>query len=346
MNDTAINEFKKLTKQIQHEINTNNENRTINIYRLKQIKNVINILKNYPKKITFESLKEIEQFVGIGKSTIRRIKEILETGSLSELTTFTENEEETEHENIINELQTVVGIGRSTAIHFIRLGVKSINDLKKKIKNKDIQVTEKIKIGLKYHGKFFDKIPRNEIDKIKKILNNIIDKFNKENNLSSNDKYIIEICGSYRREKLLCNDIDILLTQKNLNSYNFDHLNNFVKLLKEPLKLNNNKPFIIDDITYKTHKTKYMGFCKYKNNLCRRIDIRFVLWKSFYTALLYFTGSAEHNQKMRQIAKKKGYKLSEYKLYDIKNNVDIPIDSEKKIFNILGISYIEPHLRE
>ena len=42
-----------------------------------------------------------------------------------------------------------MGLGRSTAIHFIKMGIKSIIDLKKKIKNKDIQVTQKIKIGLK-----------------------------------------------------------------------------------------------------------------------------------------------------------------------------------------------------
>ena len=39
--------------------------------------------------------------------------------------------------------------------------------------------------------------------------------------------------------------------------------------------------------------TKYMGFCKYKTNPTRRIDIRFVMDNDFVPALLYFTGSAD-----------------------------------------------------
>ena len=61
-----------------------------------------------------------------------------------------------------------------------------------------------------------------------------------------------------------------------------------------------------------------MGFCIIKqagkkNNIARRIDIRFVPYDSYYSALLYFTGSAELNRKMRQIAKSMKLKLSDYK---------------------------------
>jgi len=98
-------------------------------------------------------------------------------------------------------------------------------------------------------------------------------------------------------------------------------------------------------MTDKNYKTKYMGFLKYKNNPIRRIDIRFVTFDSYYPALLYFTGSAEHNKKLRRIAKSKGYKLSEYGLVNIKNNEKIMINSEKEIFDFLELEYVEPKNR-
>ena len=90
--------------------------------------------------------------------------------------------------------------------------------------------------------------------------------------------------------------------------------------------------------------TKYMGFSKYKDNYVRRIDIRFVTNDSFPSALLYFTGSGEFNVKMRNIAKEKGYKLSEYGLFD-KDENKVKLKSEEAIFKFLGMEYVEPENR-
>ena len=101
---------------------------------------------------------------------------------------------------------------------------------------------------------------------------------------------------------------------------------------------------MVDDITDKNIKTKYMGFCKYKNNPVRRIDIRYVPYDSYYTALLYFTGSKELNTKMRIKANELGYKLSEYNLID-KNKAKIKIKSEYDVFEKLKMEYLPPNLR-
>jgi len=102
--------------------------------------------------------------------------------------------------------------------------------------------------------------------------------------------------------------------------------------------------FLIDDLTETDGGTKYMGFCQYKNNPVRRIDIRMVGVESFFPALIYFTGSYELNQKMRKKAKDLGYKLNEYGLYDIHGN-SILITNEEKLFNILNLDFIEPQNR-
>ena len=112
-----------------------------------------------------------------------------------------------------------------------------------------------------------------------------------------------------------------------------------MKDIVKHLKKNN---FIIDDITYNKYSIKYMGFFKFKN-IISRIDINLLPYKSMYSGLLYFTGSREFNQNMRYIAKKQGYKLNEFGLF--KNNKRIKINSEKDIFNKLGLEYIKPENR-
>ena len=47
---------------------------------------------------------------------------------------------------------------------------------------------------------------------------------------------------------------------------------------------------------------------------------------------------------MRSIAKKKGYKLSEYGLFD-KNGRPFIVNSERDIFHKLNMEYIPPSLR-
>ena len=105
------------------------------------------------------------------------------------------------------------------------MGVKSISDLKKKIKSGKIEVNSKIKLGLKYHGFIKTNIPRKEIDTLFEVLKKIIAKMNKKNKLNEKNEYLIEICGSYRREKLTSNDVDVLITKKgnDKTDYSFNH---------------------------------------------------------------------------------------------------------------------------
>ena len=206
-------------------------------------------------------------------------------------------------------------------------------------------MNDKIKLGIKYYGKFQGNIPRKEIDKVYKIIESIIKKMNKK--YDDEHKYIFEICGSYRRESHTSGDIDILISKLDTtinNKYDINHLEIFVKLLKKSIKTNNDQPLIIDDITDKHYETKYMGFLKYKDNPYRRIDIRYVPHDVYYSALLYFTGSATLNVNMRKIAEEIGYKLSEYGLTK-KDGTKESIDSEYKIFESLKIEYLVPRLR-
>lgn len=343
MNNIIISEFEKLISFISEEIDKYQTLKdlkkvTSNQFRLKQIKNVLSILKKYPNKITIDNYMELENIKGIGKGSISRIKEIIEIGSLSELSDFIDTNKE--KNKIIKDLESVVGIGHVNALDFFNQGIKSVKDLQRKVDKEEIIVNDKILLGLKYYGKFEGNIPRKEINKIYKIFSDIIIKLNKK--IHDKEQYIFEFCGSYRREKDTSGDIDVLISKKgNLDS---NYLENIIRILKEPIKKNNNNPLIIDDITDKHIYTKYMGFCKYKENPPRRIDIRFIPYDSYFSALLYFTGSAELNKQMRHIAKSKNLKLSEYGIFK-ENGEKIIVNSERDIFDILDMEYLLPRLR-
>jgi DNA polymerase (family 10) len=77
-----------------------------------------------------------------------------------------------------------------------------------------------------------------------------------------------------------------------------------------------------------------------------QVDLRVVKDDSFGAALQYFTGSKEHNVKMRGIAIKKGYKLNEYGLFDKDTEKFIVGKNENEIYKKLGLEYIEPEMRE
>lgn len=351
LNIKLIQEFSRLVKLIQHDIDKAKEDNntklaTVNTFRLKNTKNALAIIKKYPKEISINNLSEFAELPGIGKNTVERIVEILKNGKLKELENFEDKTDE--NEKIIEELESIVGVGRTTALEFINLGIKSVKDLKKKIKNGEIEVNDKIALGVKYYGKFLGDIPRKEITKIEKLIKKEVNKINKEYKLNEDNKYIFEICGSYRREKDTSGDIDVLLSKLGTlmdQQDNINHLDRLIKQLKKPIKGNDNNPLLVDDITDKNYETKYMGFAKYKDNPFRRIDIRYVAYDVYPSALLYFTGSATLNKNMRQIAKKMGYKLSEYGLTKISDGSRIPIETEYDVFKFLKIEYLVPRLR-
>jgi len=345
LNEKIINEFSKLIAFIKNEAPKDVKEKTANNFRLKQLNNVLTILQKYPEKITMKNYLELKEISGVGTHTIERIKEILQTGKLAELSNFSVKDQG--KEAILEELESIVGVGRVKALEFYDLGITSIKMLKQKIDKKEIEINDKVELGLKYYGKYQTNIPRKEIDKIYKIFKKIVDKMNKEAKLDDKNKYIFEVCGSYRRERPTSGDIDVLLSKLGSKDNVEDPIKNleiFINKLKEPIKTNENKPLLVDDITDKSFETKYMGFAKYKENPVRRIDVRYIVYESYYSALLYFTGSAELNKKMRGIAKKMDLKLSEYGLFK-SDGTKLKIKSEEDYFKHLGMDFIEPKFR-
>jgi len=332
-NDNIIYIFEKLLvllKKLDKVIDDEDKN----IYRIRHLTNSLDIIKQLDYKLTHKTIDNFSKIPGIGKGTINRVIEIIDTNSLQELTEL-DNKLKimAKKSDIVSELSSIINIGDKKALKLIKEhNITSINDLKNKVKNGTIKLNDKIMLGLKYHDKYKRDIPREEMNSILSYLDEIIQKISK--------KLIFVLCGSYRRGLATSGDIDVLLVHTDVIYQKEVYKATYLTEVVEALHKNN---FIVEDLTT-TDKTKYMGFAKYKNNPIRRIDIRMVGMISFFPALLYFTGSYEFNQNIRKIAKKQGYKLNEYGLYD-KNNNMIVLHNEKELFDILKIKYIEPHNR-
>jgi DNA polymerase (family X) len=77
-----------------------------------------------------------------------------------------------------------------------------------------------------------------------------------------------------------------------------------------------------------------------------QVDVRLLEESHFGAALLYFTGSKEHNVALRARANKMGYTLNEYALSTLKGARPVASATEEEIYAKLKLPYIEPELRE
>ena len=262
------------------------------IYKIKIYKNFIKFIDNLDFEIKNSS--DLNQFldkkVGIGKSIISKVDEIIKYGYIKELK---------DNNNIlIYKLEEIYGIGEVNAKELIKkYKIKDVDTFKELVDNGKIKINENIKKGVYYHDKIKTNIPR---ENIKNIRKNIFNSLKVINNIK------FKICGSFRRKLKYSNDIDLLIVSKD-----FD---NNPKLLYDIINILKKDNIIYDDLTIENIHTKYSGITNYLNELYR-IDIILLPYESYYSGLLYFTGSKEFNIKIRSEAKKLGYKLNEYGLY-------------------------------
>lgn len=288
---------------------------TKNKFEINNYKKVINIINQLDYNITIDNLDTLQNIKYIGNNTIKRIKDILQTNIAEDI-----NKNICEKQEEINKLLSIHGIGLVKATKLYDKTI-TFNNIDKHLD----ELTHEQCIGVKYKNYINLKIPRKEIDKYKTKITKLLTNYN--------NMLVFDICGSYRRGKLESGDIDLLISADDDN-VNLDDLINYLS----------NKNLLIDHLSY--GKKKYMGLSKLTTkSIPRRIDIRVIPKISYYYALLYFTGSDKTNKYMREIAKKKNYKLSEYNLINNNINENYIVNSEKEIFDLLDIKYIEPYNR-
>ena len=320
-NETKNNLNKNITDELEKVLEFhNNEGNTFNAIAYRR---AITQIKKYKKKI--EYVNDIPKIKGIGEKIKEKIKEILITGKCKK-SEYVINDTKNK---CIKQLSQVYGIGIKQANQFYQKGIKTIEDLKK-ISN---ELSKNIQKGLKYYDDILIKIPREEITEVYNIIKEELYKILPENIIK------IEVCGSYRRGKKLCGDMDILITR--IDNGLIDGI--LETLINKLIKIK----LIVDTLSFSNLKNDnecnvFMGIYKWKSGINRRIDIK-VYKKDLYPfAVLYFTGSAYFNRSMRLFARYLGFHLSDKELSYRKNGVKILCKNEREIFEKLGIEYKEP----
>ena len=265
--------------------------------------------------------RELENIPGIGSRIAAKVIELLETGRLEYL-----EELRKKLPQGLTELMKVEGIGPKTVLTLHRkLKISGIDQLEVAAKQGKLR-------GLKGFG---EKTEENILQGIamyrsgqeRSLLGYALPlAVEVKESLEKCDAVIrISLAGSIRRRKETIGDVDILVTSD------------------EPLKVMNyfaNLPQVNRVIAKGRTKSSVL----LTNNL--QVDVRVVDEGSFGSALQYFTGSKEHNIKLRRWALKRDWKLSEYSLQDTKTNRIIAGEDEASIYESFDLEYIEPELRE
>ena len=274
---------------------------------------------------------ELSNLPWIGKGMINKVDEYIKTGKVKLLEEFRKNPLISSSK----ELTSIFGIGPKKAKSLIDIGIYSVDDLKKAVNKKNIKLTRSQKIGLKYYNDFQQRIPRDESEKVRNIIE-------KEFKKLYGSKGIATLAGSYRMGKKTSGDIDIILSSDEFKTIN-GILKNFVKHLFD-------NGILIDTLSgSKIPSDKinnYIGVVKLKNNPARHLDLHLIKSEDLPFHMLYFSSGEQFSRKIRKKAKEEGYTLNDKGLFKKGSKIRIPtVKTEKNVFKILKMKWIPPEKR-
>lgn len=268
---------------------------------------------------TIWKANQLNEIPGIGTGLAKKIDEFLKTGRM------------TKYEEIIqsvpSDLLDLLGIQnlgpKTLASAHDKLGVQDLKDLKRVIENGTLaqlpgmgqKKVENIRKGIELREAGHGRIP---LGIALPMVEKIIRELRKHPHIGR-----IYPAGSVRRMRETVGDIDILAE----TDHGEDVVQAFVSLPAVNRILGSGK-------------TK--GSVLVEGNI--QVDLRAIPRDSYGAALQYFTGSQAHNIKLREIAKKQGYKISEYGIFQ--GEKKIGGGKEEDIYETLGLTWIPPELRE
>ena len=279
-------------------------------------------IMSYPNDIL--SPNDLKDKPGIGPTIMEKLNEYVQTGTLRIL--------EREKTNPVNILAEVYGIGPKKAKDLVDKGITSIAELRA---NQEL-LNDVQKVGLKYYEDILERIPRSEIEEYKTYFDKAFLKDTIKDTIKDTDSKM-EIVGSYRRGAQTSGDIDIIITSSNPAVFT-TFINN---LIKEKII-----SYILSKGTIKCLVIAKIPSSKYS----RRVDFLYTKPDEFPFAILYFTGSKIFNTVMRHVALEKGFTMNEHGINKMEakkkgDKVTYPFNSEKDIFNFLGLEYKHPNER-
>jgi DNA polymerase (family 10) len=293
-----------------------------NTFKIRAMQRAVQIIENLPQPVkTLYDTKELAKVDGIGKGIVEKIGGILATGKLDEL-----DEIKQKYPDGLLDMMDVPGLGpKKVKLIYDELKISNIDELKQAAENGKLadlpgmgkKSEEKILKGIATKQSSVGRYP---IGLAYPIAKEIHDRL-----AAMKGVYESSIAGSMRRGKETVGDVDILISAKDVEP-----------LMNEFLATNEIEEVIANG------KTK--SSIRLKNGL--QVDLRIVPKESFGAALQYFTGSKEHNVRVREIAVKQGLKVNEYGVYKTDSDELVAGETEEDVYQSLGLAWVPPELRE
>jgi DNA polymerase (family X) len=267
--------------------------------------------------------EDLSQLPGIGKALAGKIKEIVETGSLSRL-----RELESQVPAKLITLMKISDLGprRVLALHN-KLGISTRQELQKAAKGGRIR--EVPGFGEKTEQKIIASLERQASRKredegrvrfmvVEQITLSLLNYLRKLKGIEQ-----VEAAGSFRRKCETVADLDLVATC----TRGSDVMERFTRY---------------EDVERIISKGKTRSSVALRSGL--QVDLRVVAQSSYGAALHYFTGSKAHNIAIRKLGQKSGLKINEYGVF--RGDRRVAGKSEEEVYNSVGLPYIEPELRE
>jgi len=272
--------------------------------------------------------KRLQELPGIGVKIAKKVEKLVLTGRLP----YYEKLKKSLPEGLVALLQVPGLGGKKIKLLYEKLKVKTVEDL--------TQACKKGKVAkLRGFGEKTQANILNGITKLKaygkrllwqnaeKVVVPILEQLNQLKKVKK-----AEIAGSFRRKLETIGDLDLVVAS-------FDPAS--------VMKWFTSQPWVEAVIS----KGPTKASVRLTNGV--QADLRVVPEEEYSYALLYFTGSKNHNIRIRRIANEKGYSLSEYALEPLKGRrVSLPASlkkkqvTEKDIYAALGLPEIPPEIRE
>ncbi len=265
---------------------------------------------------------ELQELVGIGKALAKKIEEYIKTGKITYLERL-----KAEFPPGLLELLDIPGVGPKTVkTLYQQLGVTSIEELERAARKGRIR---------KLRG-FSEKSEENILNSLRTfsgagkrallglglpLAEELIEVLKTKCHIGR-----ISVAGSARRMRETVGDLDILAASDEPEEV----MEAFIALpgVEEVIVSGPTKTSVIVE----TRRVKL------------QTDLRVVDARSFGSALQYFTGSKDHNIRLRRIAQTKDWKLNEYGLFEGEKR--IAGETEEGVYEALGMGFIAPELRE
>jgi DNA polymerase (family 10) len=292
-------------------------------FRVRAYEKAVSAIQALTEPVEDMTETQLVEVPGVGKSTASKIREYIDTGQVARIVSLREK-----YPPEMMQLTRIPGLGPKTVVLLRdRLGIASVEQLEQAIANDALQEIsglghksqEKIaaaiqRLGL--HGK--DK--RTPIAEALPIAEDLVATLAALPEVSH-----AQYCGSLRRFRDTVADIDIVAASNKPTRV----MDTFIEL-----------PIVSEVIGHGDTKTSVLT----AQGL--QIDLRVVNPSQFGAAILYFTGSKQHNIELRQRAIDRGMLLNEYGLKEVETGKVVASRTEADVYKALEMVFIPPEMRE